>query len=164
MLKAIAEIIEAYGTQDRAHQTKEAVRGGNTGKEGPIHERLAEIGADERSIQLPSITVEMRGEDAHEGSALLADGGPANVHPRNHQLRRRQTRDIYQANRCTYNACDDRESLGQGGVPRMFALVYSLDEAYPETHGSDEAKESELKAAREREDDLVDAIYIQGST
>jgi len=35
------------------------------------------------------------GEDAPEGSAFLANGGPAKVHPRKHQLRRRQTRDIH---------------------------------------------------------------------
>ena len=100
--------------QDRAHQRKGAPRGGNTGKEGPIYERLAESGEDEQFTPAAQHYCGNEDEDAHEGSAFLADGGPAKVRPRNHQLRGRQTRDIYQANSCTYNAHDDRESPGTG--------------------------------------------------
>jgi len=80
--------------------------------------------------------------------------------PRNHQLQRVQSRDIYQANICTYNSHDDRESLVRDGGPGMLAAC-SLDEVHPETHG---AKEGELKADREGEDDLVGAVDLQGST
>ena len=164
MLKALVEIPEADDAQDRAHQRKEAARGRNTGKEAPIHERLAESGGDKQSTPATHHKCGNEDEDAHEGFAFLADGGPAKVHPRNHQLRGRQLRGIYQANSFTYNAHDDREGQVQSGVRGTSALVCSPDEVHPETHGSDDAKEGELKANREHEDELVDAVDFQGST
>ena len=97
--------------QDRAHQRKGVARGGNTGKEAPIHERLTDIGGDEQPTPAAQHYCGNEDRDTHEDSAFLADGGPAKEHPRNHQLRRRQTRDIYKANSCTYTAHDDHESL-----------------------------------------------------
>ena len=43
-------------------------------------------------------------------------------------------------------------------------LHRSHDEVPPKTHGSDNAKESKLKANREREYDLVDTVDFQEST
>ena len=40
----------------------------------------------------------------------------------------------------------------------MLALVCSLDEVYPGTHGSDDVKGGELKADRDCEGDLVGAV------
>ena len=81
MLQALVEVPEAYGTQDRAHQTNEAARGGNTGKEGPIHERLAESDGDEQSTPVVRHYCGNEDENTHEGSAFLANRGPAKVHP-----------------------------------------------------------------------------------
>ena len=70
------------------------------------------------------ITVETRMKTPMRILLSLAGG----VHPRNHQLRGRQLRDIYKENSLTYNAHDDCKGLVQGGVPGMLALVCSLDE------------------------------------
>ena len=43
-------------------------------------------------------------------------------------------------------------------------VVCSLDEVRLETHGSHGTKEGELKAGLEREDELICAIGLQGST
>ena len=38
------------------------------------------------------------------------------------------------------------------------------EEVHPEAHGGNNAKEGELNANREQEDDLVNAVDFQGST
>jgi hypothetical protein len=69
-----------------------------------------------------------------------------------------------EANGCTYNAHHDGDPLVQGSVLGALADGRIHDHVDPETHGSDDTKEGELKADREREDDLVDPIDFHGST
>lgn len=87
VLQALVEIAEADGAQDRAHQSKGAARGGNARKEGPCHERRAEGGGNEHHTPAGQHDYGDKNEDAHEDLTFLADGGPAKVHPWNHQLR-----------------------------------------------------------------------------
>lgn len=86
MLQALVEVPEAEDAQDCAHQSKEAARGGNARKEGPCQESLAESGGNEQSTPATQHCCGDKNEDAHEDFAFLADGGPAKVHPGNHQL------------------------------------------------------------------------------
>ena len=86
VLEALVEIAEADGAQDRAHQSKGAARGGNARKEGPLHESRAESRGNEHRTPASQHYDGDKNEDAHEDFTFLADGGPAKVHPWNHQL------------------------------------------------------------------------------
>ena len=164
VLKALVEVTEADGAQDRAHQSKEAARSGNARKEGPCHESLTEGGGNEHRTPATQHCCGDKNEDAHEDFTFLANGGPAKVYPGNHQLRGGESMDIYQTNSHTYNAHNDRDSLVQEEVRGLSPLLCSQEEVHPETHGSEYAKEGELETNREREDDLVYPVNFQGGT
>jgi len=116
VLKALVEVGEADGAQDRAHQSKEEASGGNASKEGPSQERPAERVGFEQAAPAAHHCRGYEDEDAHEDFAFLADGGPAKVHPRNHQLRMRSVEGYLPANDCTYKAHHDPKDLVQDGA------------------------------------------------
>ena len=95
MLKALVEIREADDAKDRAYQSKYAARSGNACKEGPAYKSPAERSGCEQSTPAAQHCQGDADEDAHEDFAFLVDGGPAEVHPRDHQLEEEVSRGTF---------------------------------------------------------------------